>query len=195
MNAKAWKSIATPIAAAYPEFGPMRKGLVRTHPWVAECLFAASSSSKEYFYLEAFAFPLFVPSEHLYFSFGSRIGSMWELADVQATDAAELIAAIRAALPGLRARATLSGLTKATRRWQIDPYMAEIRLCIALLNDRPDDFDSVARALQNWKIEDEWEEPTVARCLELVDVVKRRGASAGLEELSKRRDDLMVLLR
>lgn len=192
MRASDWKYYAKPLAAAFPDFELMTKGLVKRHPWVAECLLAESTDSRKVFYLEAFALPLFVPTDCLYFSYGFRIGQRW---DAEITSASELVGAVEAEMPRLHALATTEGLTEMTSRWREDPYQAEVRLCLSLLADDQTEMGTVARALRAWHSTIDWEEEIVRRCLDLIDVVTKHGMPAGLAVLEQRRSHLDLLLR
>ena len=73
------------------------------------------------------ALPRFIPTEHLYFDYGFRIGGRWEHVSP------ELVDAVRGALPRLSELANLKGLMTAAALWEVNLHQAEIRLCIAVL--------------------------------------------------------------
>jgi hypothetical protein len=171
-----------------PGFEPVRAGFVRRHEWIAECLLYESSAfSRERFYLQAFALPLFIPTDHLYFSYGFRVGNgYWEAVDTK------LLKEVRRALPKLEQLATLKGLSTATSDWRrrLDIYHAEVQLCLHALFDERSKLEGIAEQLDSWQTTTDWESAVLQRCKDFSAIVQREGVPAGIAELERRRDSL-----
>ena len=74
--------------------------------------FEPSAADKRSFYVTVFALPLFVPTEHIYFNLGERIGISWNADDTDLLP--ELTESLkREALPFLNSMGNLEGLTEA----------------------------------------------------------------------------------
>jgi hypothetical protein len=188
VKSREWKRISPPLADLLPGFEPVRAGFVRRHPWIAECLLYESSDfSRERFYLQAFALPLFIPTNHLYFTYGFRVGNgYWEAVD------ANLLEEVRRALPKLERLATLEGLRTASADWHrnLDPYHAEVQLCLHALFDDRSEFQDIAERLDSWKTSTDWASEVLQRCKDFAAIVLRGGSPAGIAELQRRRDSL-----
>jgi hypothetical protein len=136
----------------------MRRGFFREHHWVAACIYADTSSfSRERFYLDAFALPLFIPTDHLYFNYGFRIGTHWD----ELTD--ETIDAVAAALPRLESLTTWAGLVAAARSWTVNLRAAELRLCIGILAPEETALAPVREAIEQWRVSRGWEHEVLER--------------------------------
>jgi hypothetical protein len=188
VRAAEWSRVSWPLAAVLSDFEPVKRGFIRRHEWVAEGFYADSSSfSRSVFYLHAFAIPLFVPSDHLYFTYGARVGSRWE----GVTD--ELLAAVRASLPGLRELATLDGLRRRADRPAVDLHHAEVHLCVALIQEKAERFVTLAKAIDAWNEQLAWERPTIDRCARLAEIVRAAGQEAGIQTLRERVPGVLAL--
>lgn len=168
----------------------MKFGLVREHGWVAECIYAETSSfTRERFFLNAFVLPLFIPTDHLYFDFGFRIGTHWDSVD------GETVQAVVAALPRCEGLTSWSGLLAAAKNWEVNLYHAELRLCVGIL--QPDDklLSSMRLAIERWQPSTEWEKGILARNSELLAVLDRDGRDAAVSHLEARRPQVLALLR
>jgi hypothetical protein len=131
--------------------------------------------------------PLFVPSDHLYFTYGARVGTRWE----GVTD--DLLDAVRASLPGLRELATLDGLLRKADRPAVDLHHAEVHLCVALIQGEAERFVTLAREIEAWHEQLSWEPPIIDRCARLAEIVRTAGAEAGIETLRERVPAVLAL--
>jgi hypothetical protein len=189
MRAREWARAAQPLARELDGFHPIRFGFARPHDWVAECIYAETSAfSSETFYIEAFALPLFIPSTHLYFDYGFRIGTSWQ--DVSP----RLAAAVRASRHRLSEIASLSGLHAAASYPESNIHHAEVRLGIDLLTGDTDAFQITREIVQRWEISIEWEREVLDRCQTLLRAVDAGGPGSGIAELARRRDVTRQLL-
>jgi hypothetical protein len=189
VKAAEWKRAARPLAEVLPGFRPIKFGFSRVHEWIAECVAADTSAfSANAFYVQAFALPRFVPTDHLYFDYGFRIGGRWERVSP------ELVGEVRRALPRLSELATLDGLLAATAQWKLNLYHAEVRLGIAVLREDVVVFDSTRATIATWTPTLAWEPEVMSRCATLAGAVDRGGFPAGLAELKGRRSEVDRLL-
>jgi hypothetical protein len=190
MNAKEWAKVSWPIAAVLPGFQPIRRGFVRWHDWLAECIYAESSSTADHFYIEAFVLPLFVPTAYLYFSYGFRIGNTgWDAVS------GDLVAAIKEALPRLEALASPAALVELASNITLNVRHAELRLCAGLIMDDGHLFESSRKAIEQWVASIAWEDEVIARSRALLAIVDAGGMDAGLAELRGRCAEVARLLR
>lgn len=189
MRASEWSRMSEPLGAVLPGFERFRRGFVRRHEWVAECVHADSSShSRTAFYVHAFALPLFVPTDHLYFSYGERVGGRWEgMSD-------DLVRAVEAELPKLRELATLNGLVRRAQRPQLDIYHAELHLCVALIQGDTERFDSLSQQVAAWEQHVAWEGPIIDRCSDLIEIARVEGDEAGVRLLHERVPGVLALI-
>lgn len=188
MKPSEWSKMSKPLAAILPGFDPFKKGFIRRREWVVECIYADSSGySARAFYLEAFALPLFVPTDHLYFNYGRRVGRRWEAV----TD--DLVRAVEASLPMLEESATLDGLLQSAARPQVDLHHAEIHFCVALICDHLEDFHRLAEEIAAWSVERVWERPIIERCAALTEAVSAEGLDAGTQVLRERAPGVLAL--
>lgn len=189
MKATTWKRESRPLADALPGFRSIKFGFARVGEWVAECIVADSSAfSSAAFYVQAFALPRFVPAEHLYFDYGFRIGGRWEEVS------AELVGAVRASLPRLSKLASLDGLLGAAENADINLYHAELRLCIGVLKEDRQLFESAHKRIVGWTPTLAWEPDVLARCEALACSVVEGGLSQGVAVLEHRRHEIDRLL-
>jgi len=113
MRTKDFNSLTTALMKDLPGFRV--KGSLMFIPPCKHLLrgiyFEPSAADGRSFYVWVFVLPLFVPTEHLYFNLGKRIGSGW---NADSPDLLiELCEAIkREALPFLNSMGTLKGLTE-----------------------------------------------------------------------------------
>jgi hypothetical protein len=140
------------------------------------------------FYVQSFALPLFVPTDHLYFTYGSRIGTGWQQVN------RELVDAVRRELPTLHELATLDGLVRRASRPEIDLHHAELHLCASLIAGDRFHFDRLARDIAGWKESLAWQRPIIGRCAELVEEVRASGDAAGIALLRGRAPAVLSLL-
>ena len=189
MRASEWKKACQPLAAVLPGFEPYKTGFVRQREWIAECIHMDSSSfSSTRIYIEAFALPLFVPTDYLYFDYGDRVGHhYWE----GVTD--ELVDAVAAHLPILQEFATLDGVMQRAEQPDIDAHHAELHLCVALIQGKRDRFDKMAHALRVWDADQDYENEIVRRCASLAAIVEASGVDAGVSSLRERIPVVMSL--
>jgi hypothetical protein len=184
-----WARQAWPIAEALPGFDPITLGFARAGKWIAACIVADPSEFKmTAFSLQAFALPLFLPTQHLYFDYGFRVGERWE------SVSSELVAAVRTSVPELEKLATFDGLLAAASHSDVNIYHAELRLCVALLTGDAATFGAITDRISTWKQHVEWERPVIDRCLALAESVAEGGSPAGIVTLERRRRDVMSLL-
>jgi hypothetical protein len=189
MRAREWATAAQPLARVLEGFQPIRFGFARAHDWVAECIYAETSAfSSETFYLEAFALPLFVPSKHLYFDYGFRIGHSWHGVTPKLTEA------VRASLRNLSEIASLAGLHAAASDPESNIHDAEVRLGVELLSGDTDRFQRTRGILERWEVSIEWEREILDRCENLFRTVDAGGPGSGIAELARRRDSTRQLL-
>jgi hypothetical protein len=185
-----WARQSWPIAEALPGFDPIKLGFVHFDEWVAACIVADPSEFKSSaFSVQAFALPLFVPTDHLYFDYGFRIGERWD------GISSELIAAVRRSVTQLQRLATLDGLLASASHPNVNIYHAELRLCIGLIKDDTQLFSTTRESIAAWKQNIEWETPVIQRCSELAISVQQGRRSHGLAELERRRQDVKSLLK
>ena len=178
MKASDWSRASGPLAAVLPGFEPFARGFVRRHEWVAECIYVDSSShSRTAFYVQAFALPLFVPTDHLYFDYGGRVGDRWEDVD------AELVDGVERVLPTLRELATLDGLRRKAQRPNQDLHHAEVHLCVALICGERERFDALAEQIRGWIEQVPWQRPIIERCVGLAATVHDSGEEIGRDRL------------
>jgi hypothetical protein len=94
MKTRDFISITTQLSKELPGF--VIKGSLMFLPPVKDLLrgiyFEPSATAKRAFYVTVFVLPLYVPTEHLYFNLGKRIGIGWD------ADSADLIPELAAAL-------------------------------------------------------------------------------------------------
>ena len=189
MKAVEWERESRPLSAVLPGFRSIKFGFARVDEWVAECIAADTSAvSSAAFYVQAFALPRFIPTEHLYFDYGFRIGGRWEHVSP------ELVDAVRGALPRLSELASLNGLMTAAARWKVNLYQAEIRLCIAVLLGDLSLFEEAQARFATWTPTLEWEPEVIARCEGLMRDVEHGGFARGVAELERRRSDVDPLI-
>lgn len=192
MKSAEWKRAARPLADALPAFRAMRRGFVREHEWVAECIYADQSGFSKSVYLEAFVMPLFIPADSIYFNYGFRIGSgtrTWSTIDDKA------VAAVLSALPQLHKLASVSALIAHASEWKVNPYHLELRLRGSLIQRDERLFTEGNELLRGWKIEVAWERDIIDRCHELVEFVDQAGMEAGVLQLHQRRDSVLAVLQ
>jgi hypothetical protein len=115
-----------------------------------------------------------VPSDHLYFSYGARVGARWD--DV--TD--DLLRAVEGFLPTLHELATLDGLLRSADRPQLDLYHAEVHLCVALIRGDEKRFRQLGEEVVAWKEQVAWERPIIDRCTGLSETVRAEGEEVGV---------------
>jgi hypothetical protein len=188
VKATEWTTLSGPLAAALPDFEQVKKGFIQRHEWVAACFYADSSSySGSAFYLEAFALPLFVPSDHLYFNYGGRVGAKWE--DV--TD--DLLRAVEASLPRLNQLATLDGLLGCAVRPHVDLHHTEVHFCVALIRGDVESFHRLGDEIGTWNEEQTWERPIIDRCATLAETVRVAGPEVGIGTLRQRAPGVLAL--
>jgi hypothetical protein len=168
----------------------MRNGFVRMHEWIAECMLAESSAfSATSFYVEAFVLPRFVPSDHLYFDYGFRVGDRWEALSE------ELLDKVRAARPQLEGMASLGVLWDRASRPDVNLHHTELRLCISILQESTARFTEAADAIARWQSEREWENGVLGRCRDVISKVNDTGFAEGIASLENRRPPVDQLLR
>jgi hypothetical protein len=189
VNVATWNRVSQPIGDVLPGFRPIKFGYARVGEWVAECIVAESSAfSSAAFYVQAFALPRFVPTDHLYFDYGFRIGERWEEVS------AEVVEAVRDALPELSQFASFDGLLNAAVQPDVNLYHAEIRLCVSVLTRDAELFEEARELIANWTPAPGWEIDVLARCVELVRDVEEEGFPRGVATLEQRRQDVDRLL-
>jgi hypothetical protein len=187
MNAKEWSRVSGPIAEALPGFRTMKRGFVKESEWVAECFFADSSAfSKEVFYLEAFALPLFRPTEYLYFNYGFRVGGYDGVTD-------EVVRAVRRAQNRLATIATLDGLEKAWSN-DLDVRSWEQRMYSAILRGDLDRAAQIGETIARWNPEREWEPEVIERASKIATLLRVGGRAAATDALAQHREDVRALL-
>lgn len=190
VRAKEWKRAAAPLDDALPGFGPIRFGLVREHRWLAECVYADTSSFKrERFFLNAFVLPLFIPTDRLYFNYGFRIGTHWDGISAEDVDA------VIAALPRCEDLTSWPGLRAAAKNWRINLRHAELRLCIGILQSDDTLLSSTRQAIETWQPSREWENDLLERNAALLSKLDRDGRDAAIRHLEARRTQVTALLQ
>jgi hypothetical protein len=183
-----WNRQSAPLEELLDGFQRCRWGFVRKHEWIAECLFADSSQfDGRAFYVEAFPLPLFVPTTHLYFDYGFRVGDRWDAVD------RPLVAAVRRALPQLAAVSTLQGLREAASV-QSNAYHAEIRICLAVISDDSSALAASRNNLEQLIATAPWEADVLSRSRELLDVLGSSGRDAAIDVLTARRNNVLPLV-
>ena len=189
MNSREWASQAVPIAAILPEFQPIQFGFARVNEWTAECLYADTSSvSRRAFYLQAFVLPLFVPTQHIYFDYGFRIGDRHELVN------SRLVSQVAALLPRLSQLATFDGLYAAAAN-PFDVRHVEVRLCCGILAGSSGWIEDNGARLERWAMGAPWEGEVLQRSRALFARAKADGINAAVADLRRRRDGVIKLLR
>ena len=191
MRASEWKRASHSLEKALPGFEPMKFGYVSTirNRWIAECIFADSSAfSAARFHLEAFVLPLFIPTTHLYFSYGFRIGTYWE--DVSTT----LIRAVVDSVPRLHEMTDLRRLIEAAVNWKINAHHLELRIAGAVILDDHQLMSESRLVLSDWKCTVAWEEEVVRRCNDLLGVIDEAGVQSAIFELERRRGKVLGIL-
>jgi hypothetical protein len=167
----------------------MRFGFARVDEWIAECLRAESSSfNSTAFYMQAFALPRFIPTEHLYFNYGFRIGGRWD------GISSELVTAIRGSLARLSNIASFDGLLGAATQPDVNARHAEVRLCVGLLTNDMALFKNMSEQILSWKVKLAWEPDVLGRCHDLIIAVDHEGPSRGVAILESRRTGIDALL-
>ena len=159
----------------------MQFGFARAEEWTWQCFYADSSAFRgDAFYLQAFVLPRFVPTDHLHFDYGFRIGDQWEAVT------AEVVERVRAAVPELERLATLDGLeAKACDAQNV--RHAELRLCIAALRGDEAAFARERAATAGWDVALAWETEVVERCALVADAVDDGGFGRATAVLADRR--------
>jgi hypothetical protein len=190
VKATQWAKAASPLLEALPSFHLFKSGLAREHRWVVECLYIDSSSfSSDKFSVEAFVLPLFIPTGHLYFNYGFRIGGQWDRVDD------ELISAVIHELPRLEGLTSWSGLIDCAADWQINVRHAELRLCVGILESDLDLIAESRRRVEAWQPAVAWETEVLSRCKQLLDVLNQKGRDAAELVLAARKPDVLALIR
>jgi hypothetical protein len=190
VRAPEWKKASQPLAAVLPGFEPFKWGFVRQHEWIAECISMESHSfSRTRIYIWAFALPLFVPTNHVYFTYGDRVGHFWEGVTP------ELVDAVAADLPTLRELATLDGVIQRSERPDINIHHAELHLCAALIQGKRDRFERLAQAIEAWDADRDYEHEIIRRCADLAGIVEASGIDAAVAVLRERIPVVMSLFR
>lgn len=165
----------------------MTRGFVRETDWVAECFFANSSAfSKDVFYLEAFALPLFVPTEHLYVNYGFRVGRYENVN-------AEVVKAVQKARGRLAKMSTLEGLEKAASS-NLDIRSRELKMYAAILRDSVDRAEEDFETISLWKVERDWESEVIDRAARIAALLRASGRSGAMEALKEHREAVRGLL-
>lgn len=189
LRATEWKRASARLADVLPGFKPIKFGFADICGWVAKCVYVDSSTfSSAAFYIQAFAFPLFIPADHLYFDYGFRVNGRWE----RVSD--ELMEEVRTALPQLTSLATLDGLLASAGDWRVNIYQAELRLCIGVLKKDAELVDDSRRAIEAWVPKVAWEFDVIGRSADVVREVDANGYEGGLRILDARRAALVRLL-
>jgi hypothetical protein len=190
MKQSEWERASAHLDDVMVGYQRFKSGFFRRQDWLIDGLsFDSSGFSAELFYLEAFRVPRFVPTDHLYYSFGFRIGPGWkwkrgELLPDQS------IKAVRKALPKLQKGTNLQNLWKIAERWSIDLHHAELRLGVAVLNEDQHWIDDLGRLFATFSCDSDWEEIIAERSRELLATVDRGGYEAGRELLGIRRESV-----
>jgi hypothetical protein len=188
MKAREWSQASRPIAAALSGFDPIRFGFTRISDWWAECFYANTSAfSKDWFYLEAFVLPLFVPTSFVYFDYGFRVGA-WDRVTP------DVVRAVERAVPRLSSIASRDGLW-AIAHDERNVRQVELRAALSVLNGDVVAADSQADILRHMKLERDWEEEIRDRALQLVRGFRTDGWSATLQKLQSTRADVIAVLR
>lgn len=165
----------------------MPRGFVREGEWVAECFFADSSAfSKDFFYLEAFALPLFVPTDYLYFNYGFRVGGYEAVTK-------DVVTGVRKASDRLAKMATLDGLEKSASN-DLEIRTWELKMYSAILRNKLDRAQELSETINGWKIERAWEAEVVERAAKIAALLRGGGRPTALEGLARNRDAVRELL-
>ena len=193
MGVKEWIRASAPLVPVLDGFERKGSGaVVRQHEWVSEVIsYESSGFSREAFYVNMYAFPLFIPSEHLYMDYYVR-----RLNGEGGEVTPELVAAVDAALPELAQMATFEGLRVTATYPATQVRDTEMHLCLGVLTDDPRLIEETMGLLEVFTPPTvDWEQKVLERCLAFCRLIDKGGRAAAMHELENRRGELELLLR
>jgi hypothetical protein len=192
LRVKEWIRASAPLVPVLEGFERAKGGaFVRQHKWVAEIVdYDSSGFSKEDFYVEMFAFPLFIPSEYLTLSYSAK-----RLNGEGGEVTPDLVAAVEAALPKLAQIATFDGLRAKAKYPATSIRHAEMHQCLGVLTGDETLIEEIREFLEIFTPNVDWARDVLDRCLAFSRLIDEGGLAAAMEELENRRVELEPLLR